>query len=349
MSHPQNRQSRVEFPTLWQWLGLGDAFLDQADPVVLNLGVAVGIPGLETLEVSRYVSTVDDWTSAFERELPSLERMFAASPHKWKNDIHFFRCGMLQGFLGHEIGIKYIEEHKHAQEVVYTDPGQLFLHGLIDTKQGTCGNMAALHVAMCRRLGWPVGLACVRSHYISRYDDGKTYHNIEATSTHPGAFASDPDEVYIDKFKLPKRAISCGSDLRKLSMRETVGVFLALRGRHYTDTSRRRLADLDYSLSRVLFPNHRRTYVAAMVPMIQHGRDLFEHDELGHPDSLFEDLGAHLAPQVHGGIANSDQPPSIKETFESFLSGNDIHLMSMSASSSPFSQKDGNNGPFNKY
>ena len=286
-----NHQSST---TQWHFLALCDEDLEQADVVRTNLAVARGIPGLESLDVEKYVRTVDDWTAQFRSELPGLERNFRATPYKWKNDVRFFRAGMLQGFLGHAVGIRYIEEQKHAQSVYYTDPGQLFLHGLIDTKQGTCGNMAALHVAMCRRMGWPVSLASARSHLLSRFDDGEVVHNIEATSTHAGSFASDPDEVYVERFSLPKRAIACGSDLRKLTAREMMGVFLALRGRHYCDTSRVRQADLDFALSRVLFPNHRRTYIAAMTPMIQRGADLFDSDEVGHPITLFEDLASQF-------------------------------------------------------
>ncbi len=176
-SHPSN---------VWQWLAVDDSTLEQSDLVEINLTLASGIPGLESLDIDRYVNIVDDWTDQFRRQLPDMERMFRATPERWKNDIGFFRVGMLMGFLGHVIGITYIEEQKHAQSVRYTDPGHLFLHGLIDTKQGTCGNMAALHVAMCRRMGWPVSLACARSHLLSRFDDGNVIHNIEATSTHPG-------------------------------------------------------------------------------------------------------------------------------------------------------------------
>jgi hypothetical protein len=294
--------------THWQFLAEPDEQLEQADVVRLNLAVARGIRGLESLDVDMYVRTVDEWTERFRRDLPRMERNFEAAPHKWKNDIRFFRVGMLQGFLGGVIGVRYIEEQKHAEAVYYTNPGQLFLHGLIDTKQGTCGNMAALHVAMCRRLGWPVSLSCARSHFISRFDDGQAIHNIESTSTHPGSFNSEEDSFYIEKYKLPKRAIASGSDLRKLTAREMIGVFLALRGRHYCDTQRMRLADLDFALSRVLFPSHRRTYVAAMVPMIQRGVDLFDANEIGHPISLFQDLAPQFGFNPFDGFVAAQLP-----------------------------------------
>lgn len=277
--------------THWQFLALPDNQLEQADLVRLNLSVARGIPGLESLDVERYVCQVDQWTQAFERELPDMERMFHATPHKWKNDVRFFRVVMLMGFIGYDLGIRYNDEQFRQQtsgkmEVWYTDPGDLFLHKLIDTKQGTCANMPVLHAAMARRLGWPVGIAAARSHWISRFDDGEVYYNIEATGVRQGSVVSDPDEVYIEKFKLPKRAITCGSDLRKLTARETVGAFLGLRGRHYADTNRIHLADLDFALARVLFPAHRRTYVAALDSMFQCGSRLFDERELQPPTTV---------------------------------------------------------------
>lgn len=287
-------QSQVA-STPWQFLALPDEQLEQANTVRLNLAVARGIPGLENLDVEKYVHMVDEWTELFSRELRGMERSFKATPWKWKSDIRFFRVGMLQGFLGHIIGIRYIEEQKHADAVYYTDPGQLFLHGLIDTKQGTCGNMATLHVAMCRRMGWPVSLACARAHLLSRFDDGHVIHNIEATSTHPGSFNSEEDSYYIEKFKLPRRAIECGSDLRKLTARQMLALFITSRGRHYRDTGRMQDAEVDYALSRALFPDHRWTYVDAMATTIRRGAKLFDRGEVGHPDSLFEDFGPRPA------------------------------------------------------
>ena len=289
-------QHTGDIRSIWQLLALDDSSLEKVDVVVLNLVVAKGIPALANLNIARYVRTVDDWTRQFRRVLPDMERQFRETPERWKNDIRFFRVGMLMGFLGHEIGIRYIEEKKHGTEFHYTNPGDLFLNGLIDTKQGTCGNMPALHAAMARRMGWPVSLACADCHFISRFDDDQAVYNIEATSTHPGSFAEGSDEDYIKRFALPEKAIECGSDLRKLSAREMVGVFLGLRGRHYADTGRPLEADLSYALARVLFPTHRCGYIQAMAPMLAHGAILFNPGEVGHPDSLFQEVEPYLPP-----------------------------------------------------
>ncbi|MCX5673919.1 MAG: hypothetical protein NTX87_02825, partial [Planctomycetota bacterium] len=121
--------------TLGRLLALDDAALEQADVVVLNLAVARGIPSLADLDVARYVRIVDDWTHLFARLLPGMETAFRKAPERWKNDVPLFRVGMLQGFLGHEIGVRYVEEKKHAAGVRYTDPADVFLHGLIDARQ----------------------------------------------------------------------------------------------------------------------------------------------------------------------------------------------------------------------
>ena len=115
--------------------------------------------------------------------------------------------------------------------MLYTDPSDLFLNGVIDTRRGTCANMAALHVALGWRLGWPVSLACVASHFVCRYDDGQVTHNIEATQSGHGGFRSDPDEYLIKKHELPPVAIASGFGPGGPSIHGKCSeVFVGLRG-----------------------------------------------------------------------------------------------------------------------
>jgi hypothetical protein len=276
--------------SIWEWLAIPDQKLEECDLVALNLCVARGIPSLGDLDVVSRCRTVDEWTVQFATDLPRMEQAFHRAPGKYKNDIGFFRVGMLAGFLGSKIGIRYIEAQKGVMSVAYTSPADLFLNGVIDTRRGTCGNMAALHVAISRRLRWPASLAAVSSHLISRYDDGVVTHNIEMSSVNEGTFASDDDGLYMERFGLPERAVRCGSDLRKLTVREMIGVFIALRGRHFADVGNTERADADFALSRVLFPQYRRGYIGSMVPMLRRGARLFDHGETGHPDSVLRDF-----------------------------------------------------------
>jgi hypothetical protein len=234
---PSNIKSTVQAHSsagrsVWELLALPDAELEKVDVLEMNLAVAKGIPGLEKLDYSHYRQIVDDWTEQFRRELAATEPRFYQSPGEWRNDINFFRLGLLCTYLTRERGIGYIEKYsqdqKQGRNSKYQSPEALLLHGLIDTQHGTCANMPVLHVVIGRRMGWPVSLACVGPHYVCRYDDGKVHYNIEATYTGPG-FVSDSDEEYMQHDHLPKIALASGSDFRSLSAREMMGCFLCAR------------------------------------------------------------------------------------------------------------------------
>ena len=286
-------------------LGWSNGDLAGVDPVLMNLLVAKGIPSLADLDIPRFQGLADGWAEAVRERLPNAERVFCQTPWQWKNDVNFFRLGVLCGFLEHEAGIAYKEEQRNLTAVWYTEPTDLFLNGVMDTRRGTCGNMAALHVAIGWRLGWPVSLACVKSHFVCRYDDGKVTHNIEATQAGYGGFKSDPDDYLIREHGLPEVALSSGSDLRALRPREVLGVFFGLRGRHMRDTGRRWEAEVDYLLARCLFPNNRRLYIDAMALAVPRGAALFESGELGSPQSLAVALAEQYGSSAGTAVGHS--------------------------------------------
>ncbi len=225
--------------TVWEYLALPDAELERVDVAALDFTVARGLEGFRSLEADPYLQFIDAWTSEFSRRLPASEAHFRDKEQaRTKVDIRFYRVGMLQHFISHAMGMRYIEDQRRATLVFYANPGDLFLKGLIDTKRGTCANLATLHVAMARRMGWPVGLACVDGHKLSRYDDGEVAYNIECAFNELDGFSYGSDEKYLQKFGLSQRAVKCGSDLRKLTAREMIAIFLGHRARHYKDVGR---------------------------------------------------------------------------------------------------------------
>ena len=143
-------------------LGLTDGELAKVDPLVMNLLVARSIPSLADLEIACYEVQADESAQEVQGRLPGAEEVFQRTPWQWKNDVRFFRLGVLCGFLEFEAGIAYNEEQRDGRAVLYTDPDDLFLHGVMDRRRGTCANMPTLHVALAWRLGWPVSLASVR-------------------------------------------------------------------------------------------------------------------------------------------------------------------------------------------
>ncbi len=291
-------------------LALSDDELRRADVVEMNLLVAKSIPSLADLDIPRYQRLADEWAEAIRARLPKAERMFQQSPQNWKNDVNFFRLGVMHQFVECELGIEYIDAQREIKQMLYTNPSDLFLHGVMDTRRGTCGNMAALHVALGRRLGWPVSLACVGSHFILRYDDGKVTHNLEATQSGFGGFKSDPDDYLIRHDNLPSIAVTSGSDLHAMTPREMLGAFISLRGRHMHDSGQIREAQLDYLLARWLYPNNRRIYRDLMALIVPDGARLFEPWEIGSP----EDLAKVLAEQCGISARSSSIPLQVMST-----------------------------------
>ena len=267
-------------------IGQSDSVLAAIDPLELNLLVARGLPACRDLPIESYQRTADGWAVDLASRLARFEDQFHESPDAWKNDIRFFRLGVLCWYLAEVLGIRYREDQRELQAVSYTNPSDLFVHGVMDTRQGTCGNLAALHGAVAWRLGWPLHLACAGPHIFCRYDDGEVVHNIESTNNAQGGFQSHPDEHYQESRGVPDVAIECGSDLQSLSPRQMLGLFIGLRGRHREDTGLLAAAETDYLLARTLFPENRRLYMAQIGVSVQLSDRRFHVGEAGHYTGL---------------------------------------------------------------
>jgi hypothetical protein len=231
-----------------------DDVLAQVDPLLLNLAVARAIPMMCRLDIASYQQQAETWGVELRKFLREAEEQFYRSPGEWKHDLAFFRLGVMCWYVDEILGVRYREDQRDLIEVAYTDPNDLFLTGVMDTRQGTCGSMATLHVALAWRLGWPVSLACAGWHVFCRYDNGVLQHNIEATNNGQGGFHSHPDTYYRVRYNVPDGAIKSGSDLASLRPRQLLGWFVALRGRHWEDVGEMRRAQSDYGSALGLFP-----------------------------------------------------------------------------------------------
>lgn len=281
-----------------QFVALSDEELSRVDPVVMNLVVAKGIPALADLDIGRYVRLADEWAADLRAHMVAKEPEFYRTPQDWGNDIDVFRLGLVAWYCDIVLGVAYREDHRDIQVaeqelpreqrtvIYYTDPSDLFLNGVMDKRRGTCGNMALLQVVLGRRVGLPVYLACAWAHYICRFDNGKKTINIESTNTGKGGFSLPSDDDILAHEKLPSVAKQCGSDLRALTPREMLAMFLKNRGRHFDDTRRMDEAERDYLLARYLFPRHRRLYISQTQISVLGSLGLFNPDEVGHVTGL---------------------------------------------------------------
>jgi tetratricopeptide (TPR) repeat protein len=129
---------------------------------------------------------------------------------------------VINKYLFEDLGFKSISEAN--------DPNSLFLHTVMDKKEGYCLGLSILYLSIGERLGLPLYGVVVPGHFFVRYDDGRVRFNIETTSKGGNA----PDEHYIKKFKVPTlngRSIY----LKNLSKIQTLGCFFNNLGNSYSD------------------------------------------------------------------------------------------------------------------
>jgi tetratricopeptide (TPR) repeat protein len=112
------------------------------------------------------------------------------------------------------------------------DPEDLFLHSVLDRKQGYCLSLSVLYLSVGERLGLPLYGVVVPGHFFVRFDDsgvsGQRF-NIEATSK--GGYITDED--YIRKFNVPRD--NQNIYMLNLNKRQTLGCFFNNLGNVYHD------------------------------------------------------------------------------------------------------------------
>ena len=109
-----------------------------------------------------------------------------------------------------------------------TDPYDLFLHSVMDRRQGYCLSLSVLYLAVGERLGLPLYGVVVPGHFFVRYDDGRRRFNIE--TTHKGS--NPPDDYYIKQFNVPATDTIYMTNLNK---RQTLGCFFNNLGNVYKE------------------------------------------------------------------------------------------------------------------
>jgi hypothetical protein len=239
---------------------LPEAKLVLVDPVEQNLAVAKGTRQLWNLDIPHYQQLADLWAEDIGRRMPKWEEEFNKRPQNWHNDIHEFRLGHICYYMHAFLGIRYNDYQRLQQErgekVYYSDPSDLFLNGVMDTRRGTCGNMALLVMVLARRLGWPVSLMNLWWHSMVRFDNGAHTVNLEASNIEHG-FKTPTDQELCEERHLTPAMVASGSDLTFLRPRPLLGSFFCARARHHYDMKEGELALRDFQFALQLHPKSR--------------------------------------------------------------------------------------------
>ncbi len=129
---------------------------------------------------------------------------------------------IINQYLFDELGFKPVA---HAD-----DPNDLFLHSVLDRRQGYCLSLSVLYLAVAERVGVSLHGVVVPGHFFVRYDNGRTRCNIETTS----GGANPPDDYYRTKFNVPENSRDT-IYMKNLNKRQSLGCFFNNLGNVYNE------------------------------------------------------------------------------------------------------------------
>lgn len=148
---------------------------------------------------------------------------------------------IIDEYLFEELGFKAIPGAN--------EPNELFLHNVIDNKQGYCLGLSVLYLSLAERLGLPLYGVVVPRHFFVRYDDGLIRFNIETTSK--GAHV--PDEHYIEKFNIHEDSQN-SIYMTNLNKIQTLGCFFNNLGNSYSEVGNSKQSMAAYEIAVELNP-----------------------------------------------------------------------------------------------
>jgi hypothetical protein len=221
----------------------------------VNLACAQGLPGAEAIDTGACLHELDRWAAQAGYHTELVSGLFRRDPAAFNNSWAVFRVMDLVTVLQRDIGVRY-DPDLTTRDDFFCDPRNLFVHGVVETRRGTCSSLPPVYVAVGRRLGYPLRLVRTKYHLFARWDEpGGERFNIECTSL---GFNSDPDEYYLTwPAETSREEAELYGFLRTQTPREDLAGFLAMRGHCWLANDRPREAAEAYGWAARLTPRNR--------------------------------------------------------------------------------------------
>jgi hypothetical protein len=189
----------TNFPEL---CALSDSELAHCDIALVDLLCAEGLQGSEQIDVPTALAQLDLMAERIRIETARHRYRFHQHPEEFNNSEGYFQMMLLVTVLQQDFGLRYNPARAfppdgtlEPNESFFADSKDSFIHGLVRPGgMGTCASLPILHLALGRRLGYPLKLVKAKLHLFVRWEDERERFNIESTSL---GFISQPDEYYL--------------------------------------------------------------------------------------------------------------------------------------------------------
>ena len=200
--------------------------LASLDIAVTNLACAAGLPGCEKINHDFCLGWLDEAADLIRKDTPRRLPLFQSKASRWNYSEARFRVEHMVTILQRDLGVRYNVE-KMRDDAVF-DTEDVFIHGVIQGRGGTCASIPVLCVAVGRRLGYPLKLVKAKCHLFFRWDASIEKFNCEATSH---GVHSQPDKYYRSgRYECTPQQEREGGYLESLCPRAEFGDFMIQRG-----------------------------------------------------------------------------------------------------------------------
>jgi len=208
--------------------------LEHIDIALMNLLCAEGLPGAENLDVAECLAVLDRWAKVIKESEQKYSVQFFQNRQKYDNSYAMFQAVNLGLTLKEDLKCRYNQELVRSGAMkdirstqFFRSSSDLFLHGFVEKRAGSCSSFPVLMVALGRRCGYPLYLATCKGHLFCRWDDGTERFNIETAC--PGV-DSKPDDYYKQwPYPSSESEIRTEGYLLNLTPKQELAVFAQLR------------------------------------------------------------------------------------------------------------------------
>jgi regulator of sirC expression with transglutaminase-like and TPR domain len=136
----------------------------------------------------------------------------------------------------------------------FRNPEDLFLHGIINRRTGTCSSLPVLTVSVGRLMGYPLRLVNAKAHLFVRWEDGKERFNIESGGH---GLICHPDEHYMKwPFVITEKELKTGFFLKSVTPAQELATFLEIRAFCLLENKRTAEACEAFGYALSLYPGH---------------------------------------------------------------------------------------------
>ncbi len=245
-------------------INLPESELREIDIAKMNLLCAKGLPNTEDLDINSAMKIFDKWATIVNSKINHYMPNFFKNPNRYENSLAKFKAINLVLSIQQDLECGYNHDliKSGAMKDIYStrffkNPEDIFVHGFIKNRKGSCSSLPVLTVAFGRKCGMPLVLVTCKGHLFCRWDDGNEKFNIEVSTKGVNIY---PDSYYRNwPYKSTDSEIESEGYLKSLTPLEELATFSNSRATCFQEHNNYAKAKEAFEVALRGFPNSKYT------------------------------------------------------------------------------------------